>query len=216
MKEKYFHRNSLEDDTAELIKSAGIRLCNLDQEFDAVQTGMLILDMQEYFLSPESHAFVPGGDEILPGIIALAEIFIKKERPVIMTRHLNEVENAGMMITWWKDLITEDNPFSEIIPPLQKLELPVIEKSRYDAFFSTGLEGYLRNRDVTQVVVTGVMTHLCCETTARSAFMRGFEVFFPADGTAAYNADFHRASLLNLAHGFAHITTMGSLSDAMK
>jgi isochorismate hydrolase len=47
------------------------------------------------------------------------------------------------------------------------------------------------------------MTHLCCETTARSAFMRGFEVFFTIDGTATYNEEHHWAALLNLAHGFA-------------
>ncbi|MES0360330.1 MAG: isochorismatase family protein, partial [Anaerolineales bacterium] len=49
---------------------------------------------------------------------------------------------------------------------------------------------------------SGVMTHLCCETTARSAFVRGFEVFFVIDGTATYNEDYHMATLLNLAHGF--------------
>ena len=61
----------------------------------------------------------------------------------------------------------------------------------------------LRDNGVRRIVISGVMTHLCCETTARSAFVRGFEVFFTVDGTASYTADFHRASLLNLAHGFA-------------
>jgi isochorismate hydrolase len=55
------------------------------------------------------------------------------------------------------------------------------------------------------------MTHLCCETSARSAFMRGFEVFFPIDGTATYNRDFHLATLRNLAHGFATMTTVREL-----
>ncbi len=67
----------------------------------------------------------------------------------------------------------------------------------------TSLEQELRSRGVEQVVVTGVMTHLCCETTARTAFVRGFEVFFCVDGTATYTEAFQRASLLNLAHGFA-------------
>jgi isochorismate hydrolase len=47
------------------------------------------------------------------------------------------------------------------------------------------------------------MTHLCCETTARSAFIHGFEVFFTIDGTATYTEAHHRATLLNLANGFA-------------
>ncbi|HDR06062.1 MAG TPA: isochorismatase family protein, partial [Candidatus Coatesbacteria bacterium] len=46
-------------------------------------------------------------------------------------------------------------------------------------------------------------TELCCETTARSAFVRDFDVFFPVDATAAYTEELHRASLLTLAHGFA-------------
>ena len=79
----------------------------------------------------------------------------------------------------------------------------VIEKSQYDAFHQTRLEEMLLERRISQVIVCGVMTHLCCETTARSAFMRGFEVFFAIDGTATYNEAFHRATLLNLAHGFA-------------
>ena len=58
---------------------------------------------------------------------------------------------------------------------------------------------------MSQVVITGVMTHLCCETTARSAFMRGFLPFFLVDGTATYNRHFHIATLTNLAHGFAHL-----------
>ena len=47
------------------------------------------------------------------------------------------------------------------------------------------------------------MTHLCCETTARVAFTRGYEVFFSIDGTATYNRKFHLGSLVNLAHGVA-------------
>jgi len=47
------------------------------------------------------------------------------------------------------------------------------------------------------------MAHLCCETTARSAFVKGFEVVFVIDGTATYNKDFYISTLLNLSHGFA-------------
>jgi isochorismate hydrolase len=60
------------------------------------------------------------------------------------------------------------------------------------------------------------MAHLCCETTARSAFTRGFEVFFLVDGTASYNRDFHQASLLNLAHGFATLLLTGEALAALE
>jgi isochorismate hydrolase len=60
-----------------------------------------------------------------------------------------------------------------------------------------------------------VMTHLCCETTARSAFTRGSGLL-PVDGTATYNRAFHRASLLNLAHGFASLTFVEDILEKIR
>ncbi|MCK4594746.1 isochorismatase family protein, partial [bacterium] len=71
------------------------------------------------------------------------------------------------------------------------------------AFFETPLEALLNEKQVTQLVICGVMTHLCCETTARSAFVRGFQVILPVDATATYTKELHRATLLTLSHGFA-------------
>jgi isochorismate hydrolase len=59
------------------------------------------------------------------------------------------------------------------------------------------------------------MTHLCCETSARAAFVRGFEVLFPVDGTATYNQAFHRATLLNLSHGFAKVVLADEILAAV-
>ncbi len=215
-RERYLNIETIKQDTEELLQSSGVELCDLSRDFEAGSAGLVVLDMQDYFLSEESHAFVPSGIEILPGIETLIDTFQSAGRPVVLTRHVNQVEDAGMMVVWWRDLITEDNPLSEIAGSLSRYDLPVIKKGQYDAFHGTDLEGFLRTNDVTQLVITGVMTHLCCETTARSAFVRGFEVFFPADGSAAYNAGFHRATLMNLGHGFANITTIADLSEAMK
>ena len=52
----------------------------------------------------------------------------------------------------------------------------VIEKSTYDAFHGTDAEGILNEMGVKEVVIAGVMTHLCVETTARSSFVRDFDV----------------------------------------
>jgi isochorismate hydrolase len=164
---------------------------------------LLVLDMQSFFIDSSSHAFVPSGPAILPGVQRLIDVFEDAKRPVFFTRHLNKPSNGGMMSEWWQDLIREESVTSRIIP---QLDLPgrfVICKSQYDAYFETDLERSLHYTGSTQVVITGLMTHLCCETTARSAFMRGFEVFFTIDGTATYNENFHRATLLNLSHGFA-------------
>ncbi|MCP4152595.1 MAG: isochorismatase family protein, partial [bacterium] len=69
---------------------------------------------------------------------------------------------------------------------------------------------------ITRVIITGVMTHLCCETTARSAFVRNFEVYFTIDATATYNREFHKSTLLNLSHGFASPVLTSDILNLMK
>jgi len=164
---------------------------------------LLILDMQKYFLEESSHAFIPSGRTIIPGICNLIKICEAKEIPVIFSRHTNIKSDAAMMGKWWHDLILPEDAASEMIEGFDLSTSEVIEKSQYDAFYKTKLEEILRKQQISQLIICGVMTHLCCETTARSAFMRGFEIFFPVDGTATYNELFHQATLQNLAHGFA-------------
>jgi isochorismate hydrolase len=55
------------------------------------------------------------------------------------------------------------------------------------------------------VLITGVLTHMCCETTARAAFCRGHEVYLPADATASSSEDRHLGSLLAMADACAVI-----------
>ena len=181
---------------------ASIRARHADIIFRPECTALLVLDMQEYFLRTGSHAFIPSAPAILPNIQRLVGDFSAHNRPVIFTRHINTDEDAGMMSRWWRDVLRTDSPDSAIVPALDTSRGTVIQKSQYDAFYNTSLEETLRGRGVQQVIVTGVMTHLCCETTARSAFVRGFEVFFCVDGTATYTEEVHRSSLSNLTHGF--------------
>jgi nicotinamidase-related amidase len=182
--------------------------------FDPRSSALLVLDMQEYFLSPGSHAFVPCGEMILPKLSDLVSVFITLNRPVFFTQHSNSSKEAGMMKTWWKDLLSEGSPDWNLASELDTSKGRVIKKNQYDAFYNTQLESDLRNAGVTQVVIGGVMTHLCCETTARSAFMRGFQVFFLIDGTASYNEAYHQASLLNLSHGFAIPVLVEEIEEA--
>jgi nicotinamidase-related amidase len=121
-----------------------------------------------------------------------------------------------MMKEWWDDLLEPESPEAALEPVLEDLSTAVVAKTQYDAFYDTYLENLLRASRTEQVVVTGVMTHLCVEATARSAFMRGFAVFLPADGTATYNQGFHAATLLNLSHGTAAITVCSRLMETEK
>lgn len=182
---------------------AVLRSRHENMRLDPLRTALLVLDMQEYFLDPGSHAFIPSATAILPGVQKLIAAYSAGSRLVVFTRHINDDRNAGMMSAWWQDLIREESALSKISAELDTTAGKTLSKTQYDAFYQTDLKNILRGEGVEQVVITGVMTHLCCETTARSAFMRGFEVFFAIDGTATYTEAFHQATLLNLAHGFA-------------
>ena len=216
MKEAYFTIQSLDQQARDLYQQvADISKSNV-LDYQPSQSALLVLDMQSYFLDISSHACVPSGGAILAGILQLIDAFYLYQRPIFFTQHANTPENAGMMAVWWKDLITFQNPLAAIVPEIDLSKGILIQKSQYDAFYQTPLEDRLQEIGVTQVVLCGVMTNLCCETTARSAFMRGFKVFFPVDGTAAYTLAYPRASLINLAHGFASLTFISNILDAIR
>jgi bifunctional isochorismate lyase/aryl carrier protein len=203
-KDAYFTPGKIQAISREMLaKLMPFRERHSDQIFGIQKAALLVLDMQHYFLDPNSHAFIPSGPAIIPGILRLVRVFENKQRPVILTRHLNSNSEAFMMRRWWRDLVREDSPLSRVASDLEVPGRKVICKSQYDAFYETPLDAILQAAKIEQVVISGVMTHLCCETTARSAFMHGYEVFVLIDGMATYHRAFHEATLLNLAHGFA-------------
>jgi len=210
---KYFTDNSIS-------REAEIIYQNLDDQFDLhkdqlipQKSALLILDMQEFFLNENSHAFNPSAQAIIKSINSLVELFTNNDLPIITTKHINTKENAKQMDYWWRDILTENSGFSKLISEFDLPQAELIIKSQYDAFYNTNLNELLQKNNIEQVIITGVMTHLCCETTARSAFVNGYNVFFPIDGTATYNEEFHIATLTNLAHGFANITLTKHLTQ---
>jgi nicotinamidase-related amidase len=201
-KERYFTLEAISSKAQEMLEALR-PVRRPGTILDPKRAALLVLDMQQFFLDETSHSFIPSALPVLPRIGSVVEAWHTHRRPVLFTRHTNTPQDAGMMAVWWKDLLRPDSPGSAITPGVHPEDGLVIEKTQYDAFYRTQLEGILHDQEVKQVVITGVMTHLCCETTARAAFGRGFEVFFTVDGTATYTEAFHRATLLNLAHGFA-------------
>lgn len=170
---------------------------------DPQRAALIVLDLQRYFADPASHAFIPSLPAIVPRVEAVAGAFVGRGRPVILTRHVDSADTDTAMRAWWQGAIHADEEESEIIEAMRVFDATILIKHSYDAFVATDLDARLRAANVKQVVICGVHAHLCCETTARSAFVRNYEVFIAVDGTATYNEAFHRASLLNLAHGFA-------------
>jgi len=199
-KELYLNKQNIISKGKEYVRSF-----DGDVSPDISRCALIILDMQRYFTRPDSNAYIPSSDAIIPGILSLERHFRSLGLPIFYTRHINNNKNAGMMGKWWNKLISEDNPDSLLHERLSPKKEEIFNKSQYDAFLKTDLEESLRMAEINKVMIAGVMTHLCCETTARSAFCRGFEVLFCGNATSTYNEDFHKASLLNLSHGFAKI-----------
>lgn len=216
MKEVYFTERTLTSAAQDLIIELFPDGQHRGKNFDPDRSALLVLDMQAYFLNPDSHAFVPSAPAILPQLNRLVEAFQERGRPVFFTQHINTPENAGSMRRWWRDLITKDHPHHALVPEFAGDHHNLITKTQYDAFYDTDLEDRLRNAEVDQVLISGVMTHLCCETTARAAFTRGWDVFFLVDGTATYNRAFHKSSLRNIGHGFGTLLTCQDVNQAMR
>lgn len=179
---------------------------------------LIVVDMQPFFLDPGSPTFTCGGPAILPMVRRLVDAFRQAGRPVIFTRHVHHPADldAGIMGWWWEGKCLEGTPESEVHPDLAPLpNEKVVLKRRYSAFYNTDLDTVLRCLKIEDLVVSGIMTNMCCEATARDAYYRDYRVFFLADGTGSINEEMHVASLLNLAFGSAYVTTVRAIESRL-
>ncbi|CAN6439682.1 unnamed protein product [Victoria cruziana] len=177
---------------------------------DPKSAALLVIDMQNYF------AAMAG--PIVPPIRATIDYCRSAGVPVIFTRHCHRSpEDHGMLDEWWDgDLIFDGTPESRLMPEMgRRDDEPVVEKHTYSGFQGTGLEAMLKKMGRSEVIVTGVMTNLCCETTARDAFVKGFRVFFSVDATATESREMQEATLLNLGYGFAYLIDCQGLKRAL-
>ena len=168
-------------------------------------SALIVIDMQGLFLDKTSHSYLPLSESIIDNVRDLVQAYRERSLPIIFTRHATKrSESAGAMGRWWGDVVRDGDEAGEIDPRFApKKGEKVIRKTRYSAFIGTDLEKHLRAHSVSSIVITGVMTHLCCESTAREAFMRDFDAFLVVDGTASKTEDLHVSSVKTLADGFA-------------
>lgn len=177
---------------------------------DPARCALLVIDMLVYFVEPEGRCFLPAAPAIVPRVKALLECWRRRQGVVAFARHGHEGPgDLGMLGKFFSDYLRAGEPQASIVEPLTPLpgEI-VVPKTTYDAFLGTTLEESLRERGMTQVLLTGVLTHMCVETTARSAFCRGFEVYVPVDAVASSDEEHHLASLLNMADAVAILTSV--------
>ena len=107
--------------------------------------------------------------------------------------------------TWGAELWEE---FAELWPKQREY---VVIKHRFSAFAGTDLDMVLRSRRIDSVVLTGVVTNFCIESTARDAVSLNYKVIVLADCTAAKNRELHEFSLDIIAQSFGTVTTSGKV-----
>jgi ureidoacrylate peracid hydrolase len=83
----------------------------------------------------------------------------------------------------------------------------IVTKHRYGAFEGTDLDLVLRSKRIRTVIMTGVATNVCVETTARQAFLRDYYVVFTSDCTASFSEAQHEAALWNIDQFFGQVVT---------
>ena len=171
------------------------------------RTAVLLIDLQEYF----REIIIP----ILENIERVIHASREANIPLFFTQHGHTPgKDHGILGKWWSDLIIEGSREAFLLPELElKPEDSLIPKKTYSAFHQTGLEEKLRTMGISDLVIGGVMTNLCCETTARDAFVRNFRVFFLADGTSTISHDLQLATLKNLGYGFVTLLNCAQLTD---
>lgn len=91
----------------------------------------------------------------------------------------------------------------------------IIEKTKPSSFYETNLEEILKKENITEIVISGYMTQMCCDTTAREAFHRGYHVDFLSDATGTIDVnnevgvinskDLHKATLIAQSLKFSNV-----------
>ncbi|KAL8951013.1 MAG: hypothetical protein Q9222_002989 [Ikaeria aurantiellina] len=147
-----------------------------------MKTALLVVDMQKVFTSMT--------ETCLPNILKLNSHFQARKIPRIFTQHGHTREELtppykNQLVKKWgpSGSIAKGSADWELMPDIAKIvqDCPIIHKSTYDAFINTSFADVLKEQGIERIVVCGVMTDCCCDTTARAAFNRGFETWLVSD-----------------------------------
>lgn len=204
----------------------GHRMNRFDR-IDPARTALLAVDLQNAFtlagqVFANSHAC-----DILHNVNRVAGALRAAGGQVVWTRQTIEREPPRANAAWQFDT---SNPFvREAMDALadgtyghrlhEALDVHqadiVMNKYRYSAFIqhASDIDATLKKRNVDTLLIAGTLTNVCCESSARDAYMLGYRVLFAADATAAVTDIEHNASLLNLCLNFADVRTTDALIE---
>jgi biuret amidohydrolase len=186
---------------------------------------LINVDLQNAFVegTPVS---APDGPAVVARVNKLAAACRRAGVLVIHTAHVTRPDgsNVGVMgeIIVREGMIAKGS-FTAAFHKDLKIEPAdiVLEKPRFGAFHCTDLELILRSRSIDSVIISGMTTIVCAETTAREAAVRDFRVFFLSDGTSTVDINgvprevLKKVTCAVLGTAFAQVLTVDQMIDKL-
>ncbi len=170
------------------------------------KTALLIIDVQEFYF-PGGQVPLAHPEKTSEEIKKVLEAFRKKKMKVVHIKH-----NAG------KNAAIHPNVSPE-------KDEKIFTKNEANSFNGTGLEKYLREQQITHLVITGMQTHMCVEATTRAAYDMGFNCIVPEETATTrdlkYNnhlikaTDVHYSTLSSLNHSYAKVVKLNELLNSL-
>lgn len=193
-------------------------LINLQDKVNCGHTALLVVDVQNDFCHRDGALAQVGMDtslikEMVPKLASFIQQVREKSVPVIFVKtiHTNWT-NSPCWLDGTKSpegfvVCASDSwgaGFYQVSPQIDDY---VVVKHRYDAFIGTDLDLVLRSLEIKTLLMSGTLTNVCVESTARSAFVREYHVVFLQDCTASGTLEEHNATLTNIDRYFGTVVT---------
>ncbi len=181
-------------------------------ELNSKKSALIVVDMQNDFVKEGGSLLVPAASETITNIKALVGKARKKEMPVFYTQDTHFEGDKEWTI--WPEHCRKGTNGWQIISELKPKENKfVFEKNRYDGFYGTNLEHYLKHVwNIENLVIVGTVSNICVLHTAASAGLRWYNIVVPADGISSLT-DFDQAMTLRQVSTLYTGTIVKSCSD---
>jgi nicotinamidase-related amidase len=153
-------------------------------ELPASRTALIVVDMQNDFVHEDGALYVPDAAATVPAIDGLVRRARDAGARVVFTQDWHEEDDPEFDI--WPRHVVRGGWGAEIVDGLDPGQADmVVRKPRYDAFYATGLDHYLRVWGVTHLLVVGTVANICVQHTAASGALRWYRVAMCEDAVSA-------------------------------
>jgi len=193
------------------------------------RTALIVVDMQNAFLRTKGSINRSGLDivhlkAVVPAVRRLVDCCHRTRTPVVFTRYWlrSDYRDAGRLVELFPTFLTLGSMVADTWDAQLDSRIgfepgdPIIDKQRYSAFYNTPLELILRGFGTTTLVICGVTTDICVESTIRDGFFRDFRIVVPADAVAAIDAGRHRGTLRTIRYGFGSVVRAAEICRALE